>query len=290
MFGLDLISIIAAAIGGGIGGALGGLLATIVKAPNVRIALVAGLASVGAVLANPVIRPYVDASIGTSVRGNQFEATYENEVLPEIKKIPALERIFREHPDVEAKFRTKAKEIYEAGGAKALVEQSSAIGALVLGDAFVGYMPRARKEDLIFFAVTMGEVFSTMNEKDPEACIFYQFGATYGKALTPDRIKASIGPDLQKKQIDVMNAVVTNAADKPIPFDDTKATLAVADLSTRHAPELTSASAEVAQGKRPPTDVAEAKIACGFAAALFHDLATMDPDTADLILRKMFSR
>src|SRR4051794_11058017 len=110
MFGLDLISIIAAGIAGGIGGALGGLLGLLTTSRQARLLLVVVPAVAGSQILKPLIVPVVEQFAGTSVRGGQFEATYENEVLPEIKKIPALERIFREHPDVEAKFRAKAKE------------------------------------------------------------------------------------------------------------------------------------------------------------------------------------
>jgi hypothetical protein len=289
MFGLDLVSIIAAAIGGGVGGALGGLLSVVFNRPGVRAGLVAGLAVAGAAIGSPLIKPFLETSVGTSVRGAQFDATYEAEFLPAIARIPAFARVLREHPEVGAKLRAKAREAYEKGGAAGLVEDASAIGALVLGDAFISYMPRARGEDLILFAKTMGEIFGAMNAKDPEACILYQFGTNYGRPLSTSRLLAAIGTDGQQKQVDVMNAIVVNAADAPIAFDTAKAELAIAALGTRHAPLLTGKSAEVAQGARPPTDAAEAKAACSFGEAMFNDLATMDKATAELALRKMFA-
>jgi hypothetical protein len=289
MFGFDLISILAAATGGALGGGLGALLAHLLKAPQWRAALIAGFVAAGAVLGNILAKPDLDTPASAPVRADQFDAIYDREVLPEIKKIAALARIFREHPEVEARFRAKTKEIYDAGGRTALAEQSTSIGALVLGDAFASYMPRARAEDLILFAVTMADVLKAFYDSDPEACIFYQFGAAYGKALSPQRLREAIGEERQRKQIEIMNAVVINAADQPIPFDDAKASAAVAEVSARHTPLLTGNAPEVAQGKRPPADAAEAKVACSFALALFTDLATMDRETAELILRKMFS-
>jgi hypothetical protein len=289
MFGLDIVAIIAGAIGGGVGGLVGSLLGFPFKSPQVRRVLAVAFVTAGIGISQPIIKPLVDGQIGTSIRANQFDTTYENEVLPAVKKVPALERIFRDHPETAANFRAKARQSYEKGGAQQLLNDAPSIGAEVLAAAFISYMPRARTQDLILFAATMGDVLSAFNDKDPEACVLYQFGATYGRPLGHDRLLAAIGEDRQKKQLDVMNVLVVNAGDKPVTFDETKATLAVASLAQRHADLLTGKSNEVAQGKRPPADTAEAKAACGFAAALFNDIATTDAATAELILRKMFS-
>src|SRR5260221_643500 len=121
MFGLDLVSIIAAAIGGGAGAALGAFLTSIFKAPRLRVALVAGLTAAGAALSHTVITPVIEQFAGPTLRAGQFDTTYQAEVAPALKKIPALERIFREHPDMEAQFREKARQAYEAGGANGLM-------------------------------------------------------------------------------------------------------------------------------------------------------------------------
>src|SRR6185436_16141574 len=126
------------------------------------------------------------------------------------------DRVFRDYPDVEAQFRARARAAYEKGGSKELVEQAGAIGATVLATAFASYMPRARGEDLILFATAMGGILGTMNETDPEACILYQHGPALGRVLETSRMLAAVGRDRQRKLLDAMNAVVVNAADKPV--------------------------------------------------------------------------
>src|SRR5689334_21698296 len=56
-----------------------------------------------------------------------FDTVYQFQLLPVIKKTPSLERIFRDHPDVEANFRARARAAYEKGGVPELLEQSPAI-------------------------------------------------------------------------------------------------------------------------------------------------------------------
>jgi hypothetical protein len=63
----------------------------------------------------------------------------------------------------------------------------------------------------------------------------------------------------------------------------------VSQLAQRHAPLLTGSSSEVATGARIYKDVAEARTACTFAAAMFRDLATMDKATSELIMRHLYA-
>ena len=289
MFGFDLISIIAAAIGGGGGALLGGLLASLTKAKGARVALVAGFAAVGGSLINPLVKPQIEAYLGPQLRGEQFDATYNSEFLPELKKIPAFARIFRDHPEVEKRLREKARDAYSSGGPKGLAEAATAIGASVIGESLAWYLPRARGQDLIFFAQAEAEILAAFDAKDPEACILYQFGPTYGRPLGTTRLMAAIGEDLNHKQLDVVNAIVVNAADQPIAFDKAKAGALLTQVGQRYAALLTGKSSEVAQGARPPADTQEAKAACDFAAAVFKDIAAMDAASAELALRKTFT-
>lgn len=291
MFGMDWVSIIAAGIAGAAGALLGGLLGALLpeSAKNLRIILVVALAVSAPTFAKPYIEPYVETQLGPTLRAGQFEAVFESELVPAFKKIPALERIFRDFPDTEKKFRDKAREAYEAGGAKGLVEASGGIGAEVLGEAFMTYMPRARREDLMLFATSMAETFSMLNEKDPEACILHQFGTNYGRPLGNSRLLAAIGKEGQQRLLAAMNAIVVNAGDKPVTYDKAKADSAVGALAQRHAPLLTGKSAEVASGSRPPANVEEAKAACSFAVALFKDLVSIDPNEAELVMRHLFA-
>lgn len=286
---MDFVSIIAAGIAGAIGGGLGGAIATMFSNKNTRSTVVLVLAVAGGVIGQRFVKPYVEAYIGPSLRAGEFDRLYASQLAPEIKKIPALERIFRDDPAVEKRFKEKARAAYEAGGASGLSEAASGIGAEVLSGAMVRYLPRSRTQDLIQFAKVMSEVLGSLNAKDPEACILHQFGATYGKPLPTSRLNAAIGKEGQDKQLAVLNDLVLNATDTAPAFDKAKADAAITALAQRHAPLLTGSSAEVAGGKRLPKDVDEAKAACSFALALFKNLSTMDTPTAELILRAMFS-
>ncbi len=209
--------------------------------------------------------------------------------MPEFKKIPALEKIFRDDPKVAERFKEKARAAYEAGGASGLTEAANGIGAEVLGEALGRYLPRARTQDLIQFAKVMADILGALHDKDPEACILHQFGAALGRPLSTSRLNTVIGKEGQDKQLAVLNDLVLNATDTAPAFDKAKADTAVTALAQRHAPLLTGSSAEVAGGKRLPANVDEAKVACSFAVALFKDLSTMDGATAELTLRSMFA-
>lgn len=229
------------------------------------------------------------AALAETAQPEAFDTVFKFKFLPEVKKIPALDRIFRDHPEVEAQFRTQARAAYEAGGPKELLEQAGTIGAAVLANAFASYMPRARAEDLMLFSLAMAGILGTMNETDPEACILYQHGPALGQPLGTSRMLAAVGRERQRKLLDAMNAIVVNAADKPVPFDDAKATVVFTALAVKAAPLLTGNSSEVAEGKRLPKDTAEAKAACSFGATLFKEASELDPPTAELALRKMFA-
>ena len=41
--------------------------------------------------------------------------------------------------------------------------------------------------------------------------------------------------------------------------------------------------------QRAVANIAEAKAACSFATAMFRDLATMDPKSAELIMRQLYA-
>src|SRR3569832_844043 len=146
------LSVIAGAIGGGLGGLFGALVGQFFRTPKTRSTVAMVFVAAGIANSNPVIVPLLDSQFGAPVRGGEFDSVYEAQVLPALKDFPALQRIFREHPDVEVRFREKAREAYTKGGAKELAEESPAIGATVLASAFGGYLPRARGEDLIAFA------------------------------------------------------------------------------------------------------------------------------------------
>lgn len=291
MFGIDLVALVTAAIAGAIGGLIGALIARQVPEAraNLRIAIIVAGVVVLPVLARPFLAPQVEQVAGSWLRTSQFDTLYDTEVLAELKKMPAYERIFREHPEIEKKFRAAARKAYQAGGAKALLQRAPAIGAEVLSDSLMLYLPRARGEDLILFARTMAQIVSAMNERDPELCIIYQFGTQFGQPLDNARLEAVIGRDSQTTMLDAMNKVVSNAASQPVPFDRTRAEGDVADLAERHAPLLTGNAAEVAAGTRLHKDKAEAQAACSFAAAMFKDLSTMDPAIAERIMRQLYA-
>lgn len=286
---MDWVSIISAGIAGGIGGGIGGLVGSMFSNKGVRTAVIVALAILGGNLGKPFVQPYVEASLGPSLRGSEFASLYESQIKTEMKKIPALVRIFKDDPSVEQRFKDKARAAYEKGGAKELVEAANGIGAEVIGEAMGRYLPRARTQDLLLFARTMADVLGAMNAKDPEACILHQFGASYGKPLPTSRFNAALGKEGQDKQLAALNALVTNAGPTIVVFDKAKADAAIAALAQRHAPLLTGNTVEVAGGKRPPANLDEAKAACSFALALFKDVSTMDQATAELILRGMFA-
>ena len=291
MFGIDLVALVTAATAGVIGGLIGALIARQLPAArkNLRVAIIVAGVVIPPVIARPFLAPWVEQVAGSWLRTSQFDVLYDTEVLAGLRKMPAYERIFREHPDIEKKFRAAARKAYQAGGAKGLVERAPAIGADVLSDSLMLYLPRARREDLILFARSMAQIVSAMNERDPELCIIYQYGAQFGQPLDNSRLEAVIGRDSQKNMLEAMNRVVSNASSEPISFDRTRAEEEIADLAERHAILLTGDAAEVAAGARLHKDKAEARAACSFAAAMFKDLATMDPTIAERIMRQLYA-
>ncbi len=286
---MDWVSIISAGIAGGIGGAVGGIIGSLFSNKGVRTAVIVVLAVAGANFGKQFVQPQVETLWGPSLRAGEFDKLYASQIVPEFKKIPALEKIFRDDPKVAERFKEKARAAYEAGGASGLTEAANGIGAEVLGEALGRYLPRARTQDLIQFAKVMADILGALRDKDPEACILHQFGAALGRPLSTSRLNTVIGKEGQDKQLAVLNDLVLNATDTAPAFDKAKADAAVTALAQRHAPLLTGSSAEVAGGKRLPANVDEAKVACSFAVALFKDLSTMDGATAELTLRSMFA-
>jgi hypothetical protein len=291
MFGMDMVALVTAAIAGALGGLVGALIAGKVAQKNTMIRtaiIIAGITGFS-VMGRPILAPYVEHIAGPWMRTSQFDALYGSEIEASLKKVPAFERIFREHPDVEKKFRDAARKAFEQGGAPNLRAKASSIGSDVLGDALLLYLPGARAEDLVLFAVTMSDILTAMNDRDPELCIIYQFGTQLGQPLDSARLQAVIGETGQRRLLETMNTIVVNAGDNPVPHDRTRGAREVANIAERHAPLLTGSSAEVAAGERLHKDIAEAKAACSFATAMFRDLATMDPKSAELIMRQLYA-
>lgn len=291
MFGMDMVALVTAAIAGALGGLVGALIAGRMadQKTMIRTAIIVACISGFSIIGRPLLEPYVERIAGPWMRTSQFDVLYGSEMEASLKKIPAFERIFREHPDVEKRFREAARKAFEQGGAPNLRAKASSIGSDVLGDALLLYLPRARAEDLVLFAVTMSDILSAMNERDPELCIIYQFGSELGQPLDNARLQAVIGDTGQDRLLAVMNKIVVNAGNSPVPHDRTRGAREVANIAERHAPLLTGSSAEVAAGERLHKDVAEAKAACSFATAMFKDLATMDPKSAELIMRQLYA-
>jgi hypothetical protein len=289
MFGLDWIAIIAAAIGGAIGGALGGVLSRFAKAGSLRTVLVVVPAIIGAGVVPPLIKPHLEEAIGPSVRTAQFDAVYETEIRPGLLKQPALARIFKDDPKAEDVFKAELRKAYQEGGAAGAVDAAAGIGARILGDHFVRYMPRARTEDLIEFAKVMGSVLESLNQKDSEGCVLFLFGTQHGKSLSTSRLKAAVGDQGMKAMLDINNKIVEHAADAAIPFDKARGETMTTEIAQRRGDLLTGKSSEVATGARLPADPQEAQAACAFSAALYGDIAALPPADAEAALRFMFT-
>lgn len=288
MFGLDWISIIAAAIGGGIGGAIGAALASFSKSGIIRTMLIVAPIVLGGRLGPMLIQPELEKAVGPQVRTVQFDAVYDTEIRPGIVKQPALDRIFKEDPAIEAAFKAELRKAYQEGGSKGALEAAAGIGARVLGDVFVRYMPRARTEDLIGYTTTMASVLQNLRDKDPEACILMLYGAQHGRAIPTSRLKAAVGEKGMKAMLDINNQIVANAADEPIAFDAARGEALTAEVAQRHADLLTGQSGEVASGTRMHTTREEAHAACAFSTALFVDIGALPLDDAEPVLRYMF--
>lgn len=288
MFGLDWISIIAAAIGGGLGGAIGTALASFSKSAIIRTMLIVAPVVLGARLGPMLIQPELEKAVGPQVRTAQFDAVYDSEIRPGIVKQPALARIFSDDPAIEAAFKAELRTAYQAGGAKGATEASAGIGARVLGDVFVRYMPRARTEDLMGYTRTMASVLQNLRDKDPESCVLMLYGAQHGQALPTSRLQAAVGERGMKAMLDINNRIVANAADEPVAFDMERGEALTTEVAQRHADLLTGQSGEVASGRRLHTSREEARAACAFSTALFVDIAAQPPEDAEAVLRYMF--
>lgn len=288
MFGLDWISIVAAAIGGGIGGALGAALASISKNGIIRTMLIVAPIVLGGRLGPLLIQPELEKALGPQVRAAQFDTVYNSEIRPGIIKQAALARIFKEDPAIEAAFKAELRQAYQSGGAEGAMEAAAGIGARVLGNVFVQYMPRARTEDIIGYTKTMSSILQDLRDKDPEACVLMLYGAQHGQAIPTSRLRAAAGEQGLKSMLDVNNQIVANAGDEAIPFDAARGEALTAELAQRHSNLLTGEAADVASGTRMHKDRDEAKAACAFSAALFTDIVALPPEDAEAVLRYMF--
>jgi len=288
VFGLDWISIIAAAVGGGIGGALGAALASFSRSGVIRAMLIVAPIVLGARLGPLFIQPELEKTIGPQVRTAQFDAIYTSEIRPGIVKHAALERIFKEDPTIEAAFKAELRKAYQEGGAKGAMEAAAGIGARVLGNVFIRYMPRARTEDILAYTKTMGSILNDLTEKDPEACVMMLYGAQHGQAIPTSRLRAAVGEHGMKAMLDINNQIVANAVDEPIAFDAARGETLTSELAQRHASVLEGEAADVASGSRMHKTREEAHAACAFSAALFADIVALPPEDAEATLRYMF--
>jgi len=288
VFGLDWISIIAAAVGGGVGGALGAALASFSRSGVIRAMLIVAPIVLGARLGPLFIQPELEKTIGPQVRTAQFDAIYTSEIRPGIVKHAALERIFKEDPTIEAAFKAELRKAYQEGGAKGAMEAAAGIGARVLGNVFIRYMPRARTEDILAYTKTMGSILNNLTEKDPEACVMMLYGAQHGQAIPTSRLRAAVGEHGMKAMLDINNQIVANAVDEPIAFDAARGETLTSEMAQRHASVLEGEAADVASGSRMHKTREEAHAACAFSAALFADIVALPPEDAEATLRYMF--
>src|SRR5690242_19926402 len=75
----------------------------ILKISTMRAVVVGSLAVFGSSHAPVVSTAYAET------QSESFDTIFKFKFLPELQKIPSLARIFRDHPEVEAEFRAKAR-------------------------------------------------------------------------------------------------------------------------------------------------------------------------------------
>lgn len=288
MFGLDWISIIAAGIGGAFGGAVGAALASISRNGVIRTMLIVAPMVLGARLAPAFIQPELEKAVGPQIRTVEFDTLYESGFRAGLVEQPALARLFKDDPAIEAAFKVELRKAYREGGAKGTIEAAAGIGARVLGDAYVRYMPRAQTEDLIAYTKTMASILKDLQEGDPEACVLMLYGAQHGQAIPTSRLRSAVGVQGMKAMQDINNKIIANAGQEAVLGNAARGETVTAELAQRHAPLLTGQSAEVASGTRLHTTHEEASAACAFSAALFADIAALPAEDAEAVLRYMF--
>jgi hypothetical protein len=288
MLGMNLIALIAAILGGAVGGAVGGILAEVMGAKKLRVALIVGCGIAGGLLLKPVATPFLEASFGPAVRAAQFDAVIAAELAQMGKSQPGLARVLKDNPKIEAQFRLRLRAAFEAGGKEGMLQETASLGATVLGDAFLKYLPRARGEDLRQFASTMANVLSRFNEKDPKACILYLYGAQLGQTIEYRKVLAILGDEGERKISAMLDLIVLNSADEPIAFDSAKGQAALEAAAAKHEKLLNGDELKVATGEQLPANDDEARAACNFSIAVYEEIGAMDTPTAELALRYIF--
>lgn len=284
---MSSVSIITFVIAAVVGGLIGGAVAAVLPKHNLRFAAI----PVGIVLGLLVGFLFAGSGPDTTTpaqRAETFEDVYASEIKGELGKAAFFERVFKDKPEIETRFKAELKAAYTAGGKAKLEEAISTASAKIGAEVAPAYFPRARDESLIGFASIMSETLTKMNQSDPEACILYQHGANYGQVLAPKRLEKIVGASLLSRQSEMIDRLISTASETPVPFDRRIGQEKFVAIATRQAEKLSSGAQVVATGQRPPANTEEARQACSFAIGMFSDLVALPPAEGAAAIRSIY--
>lgn len=284
---MSTVSIIIVVIAAVVGGLAGGAVAAVLPKHDWRFAAIPAGVVIGLLLGFLFAGSGVDTTTPAQ-RAETFDDVYASEIKGELGKAAFFERVFKDKPEIEARFKAELKAAYTTGGKAKMKEALTSASAKIGAEVAPAYFPRARDESLVSFASIMSETLSKMNQTDPEACILYQHGAKYGQPLAPERLEALVGDSLLARQSDMIDRLIATAADTPVPFDRQMGQAKFVAIATRHAEKLSGGAQVVATGQRAPTNTEEAREACGFAIGMFADLVALPPAEGAAAIRSIY--
>jgi hypothetical protein len=251
-----------AVIGGLAGAALGALVARLVKTRPagrfIGVAAIAGLAILGALIANPLFQLSPNFEAGEAASPSPVDG-----VLAELKEDRILAAILDREPELERAFRTELAAIIDSGGEPAAAaERGFAFAHETVTSRLNQYLLRARDEDLVAYFDSMTAILVHLTTSHPRFCHAYLFEPERLLRYTPEDIKTRLTLPFYDRLQAAGAAAVSNAGEEIPEYDAHTAELMIAmGGMLMHQTLGDDRISLVTVGERPRT-VDDARAAC----------------------------
>ena len=258
---MDWASLIIAGLSGGIAGAVGGLLGGLfggrAQSTIITVFVVAGI-----VVLPRFITPYIEPYIGPLVRDATGQTAVLDEELDKLMAEPLFEAISEGDPEKEEEIKQRLRDAYRTGGEKALLAEVQKIAEEFSDTTVFAKMPYARDEDIVAFFQASVNILRRLEFDNADMCYQWSYGAQFGDPVDPMAFNRTIGERLNKDLIDAIVAVVKNASDTLVTYDQFGAQMSIQQTANAVLGRLEQGPLEVITGLRPAQSTDEKRIVC----------------------------
>jgi len=283
-----LSAFIYGSVGGGAGATIGYFLSRSLKSSEkIKSAapfLVAVFAVIGTMSAKPLLSPMAakiaGGKTGSTAKPIEVSDAQIAHIMAGLRSDPVVAALLDHEPEFEQEAREKLIKAYAEGGLSALSKSSSELGAGAASKYMPKYYLRAREADLLSATTLMAENIELLSEKAPEICYAWQF-VSYGHVrFDYFRLIGALGEERYQLQQKAIAAVVENAFEFEVPYDEAAGFDAVRSAGAAMLSGLDPDKYDLINGRLAPTSSEDMTSACKAIGVMFRVMLESDDPSA----------